>query len=85
MPQDTKQKIDLGFIVRQKMDEQGTTVAWLARRVNCDRGNLHKQLNNIHIHPELLLKISAALKTNFFAHYFKYCEQLIENELNKLL
>ena len=64
--------IDIGFAVRQRMNEYGTTVAWLALQVGCDRGNLHKQLRNKHIYPELLLKISIALKTDFFACYSHY-------------
>ena len=72
--------MDIGFHVRQKMDEQGTTIAWLAGRVNCDRNNLRKQLNNRYIHPELLMENSKAMKTNFFGHYFQYCKQLIENK-----
>ena len=80
MPQDTKPKIDMGFIVRQKMDEQGTTIAWLAQNVNCDRSNLRKQLNNTHIYPELLVKISVALKTDFFVYYSQKIKQIIENK-----
>ena len=64
--------INIGLAVRQKMSEHGTTVAWLARKVGCDRGNLHKQLQKKHIYPELLLKISIALKTDFFACYSQH-------------
>jgi len=64
--------IDIGLAVRQKMDEYGTSVAWLARQVGCDKGNLHKQLHNKHIYPELLLKISIVLKTDFFTCYSDY-------------
>lgn len=66
--------IDIGLAVRHKMSEYGTTVSWLARQVGCDRGNLHKQLRNKHIYPELLLKISMALKTDFFACYSDYLQ-----------
>ena len=72
--------MDIGAVVRKKMSEQGTTTAWLARKVNCDRGNLRKQLYNIHIYPELLLKISIALKTDFFAHYSDYFRQITEEQ-----
>ena len=72
--------IDIGFAIRQKMSEQGTTIAWLARQIKYDRSNLGKQLQNEHIYPELLLKISIALKTNFFVHY---TDCFIENVENK--
>ena len=80
MHQDTTPHIDIGLAIRQKMSEQGTTIAWLARQVDCDRSNLGKQLQNIHIYPELLLKISVALKTNFFETYSRLCQQLVENK-----
>ncbi len=70
--------IDIGSAIREKMNEQGTSIAWLARKVNCDRGNLRKQLYNTHIYPELLLKISIALKTDFFVYYSDYFRQTTE-------
>ena len=81
MHQDTNIHIDIGFAVRQKMSEQDVSIAWLARRINCDRSNLGKQLQNTHIYPELLLKISIALKTNFFENYSHHCQQLVENAM----
>ena len=80
MQQETKTNIDIGLAIRQKMSEHGTTIAWLARQVDYDRSNMRKQLQNKHIYPELLLKISAALKTNFFEHYFQHCQQFTENK-----
>ena len=80
MYQEANTYIDIGFAVRQKMSEQDISIAWLARRVNCDRSNLGKQLQNKHIYPELLLKISVALKTNFFELYSLYCQHLFENK-----
>ena len=65
MHQEPKTYIDIGLAIRQKMSEQGTTIAWLARQVKCDRSNLYRHLHNEHIYPELLLKISVTLKTNF--------------------
>jgi hypothetical protein len=75
--------IDIGFAVRQKMTEQGITISWLAKQVECDRGNLYKQLHNRHIYPELLFKISIALETDFFMCYsdcvMKFLKTSIEN------
>ena len=84
MPSNTNPKLDIGLAVRQKMSEQGASIAWLARKVNIDRGNLYKQLQNIHIYPELLLRISKTLKTDFFILYSEYLRQNFENEqINK--
>ena len=62
-------KIDIGHAIRQKINEYGIKVAWLARQIGCDRGNLSRHLDKEHIDPELLLKISIVLKTDFFAFY----------------
>ncbi len=67
--------IHIGQAVRQKMDEQGTTIAWLARQVHCDSSNLGKHLQQAHIYPELLYKISLALKTDFFGLYSNLLHQ----------
>jgi len=80
MNHDLKIHIDIGLAIRQKMSEQGATVAWLARQVNYDRGNLHRQLHNEHIYPELLLKISVVLKSNFFEQYAQRYQQLVDNK-----
>ena len=82
MHQTTKTHIDIGLAIRQKMSEQGTSIAWLARQIDCDRSNLYRQLHHAHIHPELLLKISVALKTDFFTHYAQRFQQTVENKQN---
>ena len=78
--QDKNTHIDIGLAIRQKMSEQGTTIAWLARQVNCNRGNLYRHLHNEHIYPELLMKISVALKKNFFEQYTQEYLQILENK-----
>jgi hypothetical protein len=74
--------IDIGLIIRERMSEQGTSTAWLARQVDYDRSNLWKRLQDKHIYPELLLKISIALKTDFFVYYSQYLVHIIENKQN---
>jgi len=81
----TETKIDIGFAIRQKMKGQGTTIAWLARQINCDKGNLYRHLHRASIYPELLLKISIALKTDFFACYSNLYRQSVETEKNIML
>jgi len=60
----------IGKTILQKLNEKERTIAWLARQVNCNGGNLGRQLKNSpHIHSELLLRISKALKEDFFVCY----------------
>jgi len=84
MHQDANTHINIGLAIRQKMSEQGTTIAWLARQTGCDRSNLGKQLQNEHIYPELLLKISVALKTDFFGYYSDYLSKIAENKQHNI-
>ena len=72
-------KIDIGLEIRQKMSEQGTSISWLARKIDFDRANLYRQLHNHHINPELLMRISLALKTDFFIFYSNYFQQNVVN------
>ena len=78
--QDTNIHINIGLAIRQKMSEQGTSISWLARQIGYNRSNLYRQLHNEHIYPELLLKISIALKTNFFEQYTELYQQIVENK-----
>jgi len=60
----------IGEIILKKLKEKERSVAWLARQVNCNDGNLGRQLkNSAHLHSELLLRISKALEIDFFAYY----------------
>lgn len=64
------QKIHIGKLIKQKMDEQQRSVAWLAREIKMDSSYLNKQLKSqAAIHTALLYRISIALKTDFFAYY----------------
>ena len=81
MKKDSISKVDIGKAIRQKIGERGTTVAWLARQVNCNRGNLHRHLQKEYIYPELLEKISVALKTDFFTVHSNFVRtKIAENE-----
>jgi len=62
--------IHIGKMILQKLNEKERSVAWLARKINCDDANLGRLLkNNSHIHSELLLRISIALEEDLFAYY----------------
>ena len=64
--------IHIGRLICQKLKEKERSVAWLARQVNCDDGNLGRLLKNSqHIHSGLLLRISIVLEEDFFAYYSK--------------
>jgi hypothetical protein len=62
--------IHIGKLICQKLKEKERSVAWLARQINCDDGNLGRLLKNSkYIHSELLWRISIALEEDFFIYY----------------
>jgi len=63
----------IGRLISLKLKEQERSVAWLARQLNCDDGNLGRVLKtHKHIHSELLLRVSVALEEDFFARYSEF-------------
>ena len=48
------------------MQKQGRTPSWLARKIYCDRTNIHKIYKKDSIDTQLLFNISKALNHNFF-------------------
>lgn len=63
------ENINIGFAVRQAMTGQGKNVAYLAAKTGYEESTLEQTLQKAHIDLDLLLKISVALKTDFFAVY----------------
>jgi len=74
-------EIDIGKLILQKLKEKERSVAWLARHVNCDDGNLGRMLKNSpHIHSELLLRISIVMEEDFFVYYSEVFKEKTQND-----
>jgi len=77
-------EVHIGKLIFQKLKEKERSVAWLARQISCDDGNLGRQLKNSrHIHAELLLRISIALEEDLFACYSEAVASLLEDGCKK--
>jgi plasmid maintenance system antidote protein VapI len=63
------EKVPIGEIIKQKLKDNDRSVAWLAKKANCDRSNFSKKLNNNNIEIDLLLRISEILQEDFFTNY----------------
>lgn len=61
--------IHIGSLIRNKLEEDGRSASWLAKKIHCERGNIYKIFGKSSIDTALLLKITLVLKTNFFAYY----------------
>ena len=57
----------IGQLIKQQMEEQQRTVTWLARKLSYSRTNVYKIYDKKSIDTDLLMRISAALRYDFFA------------------
>jgi len=75
------QTIHIGEDIRQRLLAQDRSVAWLAKKINCDRSNLNKNLKCPHIHSGLLYRISVALGEDLFASYSQQLQEDIHDRM----
>jgi plasmid maintenance system antidote protein VapI len=62
-------EIHIGRLIQAKMEVEGRSVAWLAKRLHCNRSNVYKIYQKQMIDTDMLLRISKILKTDFFNYY----------------
>ncbi|MBR5803400.1 MAG: XRE family transcriptional regulator [Bacteroidaceae bacterium] len=61
--------IHIGQLIRQELQNQGRTVAWLTRELNCSRSNVYKIFEKPTLDTAILLQVSRLLKVDFFRYY----------------
>ena len=64
--------IHIGKIICQHLADEGRSKKWLAKKVHYEYSNFCKILQNQFIDTELLIRISIALKYDFFLHVSKH-------------
>jgi len=64
--------------IKEKLQQQKRSEAWLARELNLDPSNFAKKLKNYDIQDKMLAEICCILDENFFLHHYNY----IENKIN---
>ena len=69
----------IGQLIKQKMEEEGKTVSWLARELSYCRTNVYKIYDKKSIDTDLLLRISALLGYNFFSDYTDEFDKNVPN------
>ena len=76
-----KDKVHVGTLIKQKLNEEGYDVEWLLKRTDCGRNNLYDIVNSrTSVDTERLLSICNALKTNFFEYFIRVFESTITGE-----
>lgn len=71
-----KTYIHIGKEIHEELLRQGRSVLWLSQQLECNRTNIYNIFVRESISTELLVKISIALRKDFFAFY---SEQLAES------
>lgn len=61
--------IHIGRLIEQELRRQERTPTWLARKINCERPNVYYIFSQPSINTEMLVRISRALRTDFFRAY----------------
>lgn len=61
--------IHIGKMIEEEMLRQERTPVWLAKKINCARPNVYYIFRQESINTDLLLRISQALKHDFFKYY----------------
>ncbi len=64
----------IGQLIREELKQQGRTVTWFAKAINCDRTNIYNIFERESIDANLLIRISKALNKDFF--------EILTQELN---
>jgi len=55
--------------IQQTLREKGIAPSWLAKKIHCHTTNIYKIFQKQHLDNKLLLDISKALDTDFFAYF----------------
>ena len=58
--------LHVGQLIKRELEQQERTPAWLARKICCDRTNVHKIFLRPSLDTALLARIGQALNHNFF-------------------
>ena len=75
-------ELHIGNLIKEELKRQDRSIAWLSRKVFCDRSNLSRILQNQYVDINLLYRISKILKYNFFQQLSEKVRQDIECQDN---
>ena len=73
--------IQIGILIKNRLKEDGRSVKWLAQKIQCKRRNIYDIFNRSSIDTAKLLRISLAMKYNFFLYFTENMIDKIEYAL----
>jgi predicted transcriptional regulator len=56
----------IGQKIQRRLKEQGQSVTWFAKQLNCNRTNIYNIFKKVNVDTELLKRICKILNYNFF-------------------
>ena len=62
----------IGHLIKNELDRQGHSVAWLAKQMQYSRQNVYRLLERHRIHSDVPLKICDILDCDFFGWFSDY-------------
>lgn len=68
--------LHIGKLIEEEMRRQERSPSWLAKKINCERSNVYYIFKQDSINTDLLLRISRALKCDFFIYYSNEIDEL---------
>lgn len=71
--------IHIGNSIKAELKRQDRSIAWLARQVYCDRGNMSRILSNKYVDIQILRRISLCLNYNFYKELYENMQAELKN------
>lgn len=78
-----REKYCLGEDIRRELEEGNISVSLFARQVGVSRMTCYRIFSSTSLDTLLLMRISKALKKNFFKHYSDMCEVELQDNFDK--
>lgn len=72
--------IHIGRLIRQELRNQGYTVTWLTKELNCSRSNVYKLFEKPTLDSSVLMQLSRLLNVDFFRYYSDELERSMPKE-----
>lgn len=72
------QLVHIGAIIQERLRQEGRSIGWFAKEMNCDRSNMYKMLGRAHLDSNFILRASKILEHDFF----KDISSLLEENLD---
>ena len=73
-----KTYINIGKEIHEELMRQGQSVLWLSQQLGCNRTNIYNIFARDSVNTDLLLRVSIALKRDFFELFSEQYSQAVK-------